>query len=138
MDIASIQSSLPAAIITAVSGDPNGLTDASQIYLASESRAPSNDEEVWIREPEGQPSSVGGNGFTGAVLRYSLEVHMQSVDGAADFVSWRQSMIDAFHGQANPAETDVLSCEVEEVGVDHPESGPGAQLTLLLTWLGIE
>lgn len=139
IDIAALETALPAAVIAAVAGANEGaLLEAAQVFVSrSPRRDPARDPQVWIKpdgvEPELSPLGAGRSAF----------VYRVTFEGKIDLPQlqrWTELLRLAFHELKNPAAiTGLRYAEVRATEPDvHQQQGPALAGSVTLIFHGEE
>ena len=137
MDTASIDAALPAAVVAAVTGDDQGLTDVSQVYVAAKRRdMGSNAIEAWLRPLADTPQVLKSRPSSNLVA-YALELRITAADGSSiDWVSLGDQILAGFHHVAL-AIANMITCEVSDLAYEqHQGEGVAEELRATLTYVG--
>lgn len=136
LDVAALETALPAATIAAVSGAPAGLTvAATQVYVARKKRpAPEVlSPEAWWRPGDVAPVE-GGLGHARRDFRYELLVEKDGAT-ATELAGWRDALLRYFQGACRPFVTGLWAVRVEDLDADvHDGEGPAAAIRLGFTF----
>lgn len=138
MDYPALLAALPQAVVTAVSGTPQGLTTTAQVTV-SDVRPVASAEFCWIR-----PSNVGPqpiNGFGGAFQwECRFDVRLVKPGGTdANLEVWWSQIRAAWHGKRPVTVTGCSDFRLEGVRLDlHPGEGPDLELAFGLVVVGVE
>ena len=138
MIVADLMAALPAAIVTALASDPQGITAAGKVHVADKRPPmPSGDTAMaWVHS-EPRRLEAAAEGLSSTIVTYEVEVRLSSSDGSADLESWGDLMREAFHGLANPSSVArLIVCSVD-VAYDPYTGDSGANECLVtLTFAG--
>lgn len=136
LDVADLETKLPAAVIAAVAGSPAGLVTAgTQVYVARTKRTGPTvtSPEAWLRA-EDVVDLPGGLGHLRRGYRYILTIEA-SAPTAAQQQAWSRGCHAYFHGGKKPNATGLWACRVEDVDQDlHDGRGPAAAVRLRLVF----
>lgn len=140
MDLAAIETALPAQIVAAVATMPNGLNNAAtQVYVAHERRsgATVTSPECWLRpagDLELERVRLAKSQFA---ARYEGLIFKQDMT-QAERRDWLAQLRAYFHGRRRPSTAArLLYVTVEEGELNpHPTEGPDGALGFALVFHG--
>lgn len=134
LDVAALETALPAATITAVASVAAGLTTAAtQVYVARTKRQGAVSPEAWWR-PVGVQPVDGGLGHARREFGYELLVEKDGAT-ATELRAWRDALLLYFHGFCRPFVTGLWAVRVDVLDVDaHDGEGPAAAIRLGFTF----
>lgn len=128
MNVEALLAALPAAIVAALTSDPQGITSTDQVRVSDKREAytSGNTAEAWVVAPD-RELVTESEGVDHSLVSYRVDVRCSSPNGSADLESWADQLRDAFHGVCNPSSVaNLVSCQVEEVLYDTTAGEEGA------------
>ena len=138
MNVGTIKAALPAAIVAALTSDPQGVTSTDQVYFDDRPRPfnTAHSAEAWCFAPTDVLEPIEPM-FGVTLYSWEVDVRVMSDDGSADLESWGDLLLDYFHAQKVPSGLAGLIGSKAEIAYDlHPGEGYAKAVLCSIQFLG--
>jgi len=139
VNILQLEALIPTSVITALSGAPEGLDAAGEVYVSDRKRPSIGASEIWVRKTTDAPEilqEVQGN----TLLGYSYTFLLISDVAKSIAQRWAQLMRDYFHLSNVPSGVDgLMVAQVTDMVFDeYPGEGEDAAASVTIQFIGVE